>query len=185
MNYLKTHTTGIDIPIQSFQIFMYGALKKVWGISNDTDFDLYGRAHNNPRDSGFVPEAYNGNGGYTELLFNDQKKVGQGFFVAGGNEEYRLGTVTGKVGMVLMLNMKGILGANVTQMQDEQINMQVMKLAAPPRGQYTVTGLVKRIDNIFSEYPQWKDTVKFTDMFPYHCLRIDLSMMYNIYQCGS
>lgn len=187
MVFLKSTFSGIDIPINSFQHFIYFALKKVWGITNDTDFDLYGRARNNPRAGGSVPEVFDGNQGYTEVLFNNTKVVGQGFFVVGDREDYKVGALTTKVALILQLNIKGVNQyanpTNLSKWDDEYINAQVMKQCQMKRAGFFVTGLVKRIDNIFKEYPQWKDTVKFQDMFPYHCLRIEFEVQYSVDQC--
>lgn len=181
MNFTKTIYTGVDIPINGFQKYFYPALKLLWSFQ-DTDFDLYGRARRNPRDNGYVPEVHNSMGNYTELLFNDQKKVGQGFFVV-GDEKYKVGTITSDVSMILMLNAQNLPHVSGNVRGSEFINLDVAKLCNQPRGQWIMKALVKRIENIFTEYPQWKDTIKYRDMFPYHCLRIDFEMMYNIYQC--
>lgn len=187
MVFLKSTFSGIDIPINAFQAYLYAALKKLWGIPNDTDFDLYGRARNNPKEKGSVAEVFDGKAGYTEVLFNDRKLVGQGFFLVGDREDYNVGAMTTKVALILQLNIQGVNKymnpLDLTKWDDEYINAQVMKLCQGKRAGFFVTGLVKRIENIFKEYPQWKDTIKFQDMFPFHCIRIEFEVQYSVDQC--
>lgn len=171
---------------------------KVFGITTQNDptdaaFDLYGRAHNNPRDGGSVPEVLLPpttafpTGEYADVLFDDTKTVGKGFFVVGDRVDYRLGAGIAKAAMILQFNMAGITAGQYNPMHDEQVNQAVMNIVRMPRFGFKFTGLVKRVDNIFKEYPKWKDTVRFSDVYPWHVLRLEFDVLYNIsgvYNCN-
>lgn len=180
MNIPKVNPAGVDISITAYQNYFYGQMKTRFGITDDTAFDLYGRAHNNPRDGGSVPEVLGANGEYFEVLFNDTKTVGQGFWIVGDRVDYLAGSASAKVAMILEYNMNGITGGPYNPMHDEQVNQVLMDIVRRPRFGFVFTALVKRIDNIFREYPKWKDTTKFADMYPWHCLRLEFDLIYNI-----
>lgn len=185
MKYLKDNPAGIDISIQSHQNFFYPAMLKVFGITDDTAFDLYGRAHNNQKGGGSVPEVLIGSN-YTDVLFNDRKAVGQGFYAAGSKVGYSAGSGQASVALILQYTMTGITNGKYTPMHDEQVNQAVMNICRYPKFGFTFTGLVKQVNNIFKEYPQWKDSVKFSDIYPWHVLRLEFDLIYNIsgnYNC--
>lgn len=180
MNFPKPNPAGVDISITAYQNYFYGQMKTRLGIIDDTAFDLYSRAHNNPRDGGSVPEVLLPGGEYFEVLFNDKKIVGQGFWVVGDRVEYAKGGATAKTALILQYTMMGITGGPYNPMQDEQVNQIMMDIVHRPRFGFTFKALEKRIDNIFREYPQWKDTVKFSDIYPWHVLRLEFDTLYSI-----
>lgn len=185
MNHIKDHPAGVDIGIQSHQGYFYPAMLKVFGITDDTAFDLYGRAHNNQRSGGSLPEVLM-EGNYKDVLFNDRKTVGQGFYAVGSKVGYNGGAGQASVALILQYTMTGITGGKYTPMHDEQVNQAVMDIVRRPRYGFMFTGLVKGVDNIFKEYPQWKDAVKFSDIYPWHVLRLEFNLIYNIsgnYNC--
>lgn len=185
MKYIKDSPAGVDISINAHMNFFYSAMLKVFGITDDTSFDLYGRAHNNPKSGGSVPEAQIGSN-YTDVLFNDRKAVGQGFYAVGSKVGYSAGSAQAQVALILQYTMTGITGGRYTPMHDEQVNQAVMDIARRPRFGFVFTGLVKGVNNIFKEYPQWKDSVKFSDIYPWHALRLEFDLIYNIsgnYNC--
>lgn len=179
MKYGKDHPAGIDIAIQAHQNFFYPAMLKVFGITDDTAFDLYGRAHNNNKSGGSLPEVLTGEN-YTDVLFNDRKAVGQGFYAVGPRVRYQAGSGQAQVALILQYTMTGITDGKYNPMHDEQVNQAVMDIARRPRFGFTFTGLVKGVNNIFKEYPQWKDAVKFSDVYPWHVLRLEFDLIYNI-----
>lgn len=187
MKYLKDNPTGVDISIQAHMNMFYPAMLSVFGITDDTAFDLYGRAHNNQKGGGSLPEVLK-DGNYLDVLFNDRKTVGQGFYAVGPKVGYAAGSAKATVALILQYTMTGITGGKYTPMHDEQVNQAVMNICRYPRFGFVFTGLVKEFNNIFKEYPQWRDTVKFSDIYPWHVLRLEFDLIYNIsgiYNCQS
>lgn len=191
MNYPKANPAGVDIAITAQQGYFYPAMKKVFGMTTltdptDTAFDLYGRAHNNPKNKGGAPEVMDPTGQYKEVLFNDRKLVGQGFYIVGPKVGYSAGSAQAQVALIMQYTMSGITGGKYNPMHDEQVNQSVMEIVRRPRFGFVFTGLVKGVDNVFKEYGGWKDTVKFSDMYPWHVLRLEFNLIYNIsgnYNC--
>lgn len=185
MNFPKDNPAGIDISITAHQNYFYPAMKKVFGVTDDSAFDLYARVHNNTRDGGSVPEVLIGSE-YKDVLFNDTKQVGQGFYMVGSKVGYSSGSGQAQVSLILQYTMTGITGGKYSPMHDEQVNQAVMEIARRPRFGFVFTALAKGVDNVFKEYPKWKDAVKFSDIYPWHILRLDFNLIYNIsgnYNC--
>lgn len=190
MNYPKANPAGVDISITAHQNFFYPQMKKAFGMDSTTDpidnaFDLYPRAHNNPKSNGNVPEVLVGSE-YKDVLFNDTKTVGQGFYMVGSKVGYSAGSAQAQVALILQYTMTGITNGKYNPMHDEQVNQAVMEIVRRPKFGFTFTGLVKGVNNVFKEYPQWKDTVKFSDVYPWHVLRLEFDVIYNIsgnYNC--
>lgn len=185
MNYPKQTPAGVDIAITAHQNYFYPAMLKVFGMTDDAAFDLYGRAHHNPKSDGMVPEVLAGSE-YKDVLFNDAKTIGQGFYEVGSRVGYQAGSGQAQVALILQYTMTGITNGKYNPMHDEQVNQAVMEIVRRPRFGFVFTGLVKGVNNIFKEYPQWKDAVKFSDVYPWHVLRLEFNLIYNIsgtYNC--
>lgn len=182
MEYVKESPTGIDIHIQKLQRFLFSELKKTWGITNDVFFDCYGRAYRNQVKDGFIPEAYIGNKEYREILFDDNRKAIT-FFGVGENIRYNHGTATAPVYLIVMVNLAQIKGG-ITR-ADEETHVDVQKLLQPGRSGFEMLEFLTGIENVFKEYSGWraKDGMKYRDMQPFHCFRINLSLTYNIQDC--
>lgn len=182
MEYVKESPTGIDIHIQKLQQFLYPQLKTLWGIADNTAFDCYGRAYRNQVKDGFIPEAYVGNKEYREVLFNDKRKA-ISFFGVGENIRYDHGTATAQVYLIVMVNLSKVKGG-VTR-ADEETHVDVQKLLQPGRSGFEMTGFETGIENVFREYNGWRRDpgMKYRDMQPFHCFRINLSLTYNIQDC--
>lgn len=183
MVYYKTNPVGIDAEIQRLQKFLYDTLKIKWGITNDVDFDLYGRVYRNQTADGFIPEAYKGNANYQEVFVNDAIKA-TGYFGIGDSITYNKGTSTAQVYLVFTVNVAK-LKPSIVHRADEEIRVDVERLLENRRNCCTITSFETGIDNVFKEFSGWrkKEGIKYTDMHPLHCFRINLNLIYNIQDC--
>lgn len=184
---IKTAPKGIDVKIQAYQGFIYDKLLATWGITG-TDYNSYGRAYRNQSEKGYIPEVFTGNSAlsgkdYQEVLFNDRVKV-QSFFGVGETQQFKAGAATAKVFLVFMCNVKE-LKPTIQHRADEEIRNDVEKLCASPRHGFTMTGIITGIDSVFNEYPGVRrdEGMRFRDMHPKHCFRIDFDLLYNIFDC--
>jgi len=182
MEYVKPSPTGVDIHIQKLQRFLYPRLKTLWGIADDVAYDCYGRAYKNQVRDGAIPEAYIGGNEYREVLFDDGRKV-ISFFGVGDSIRYDAGTATAPVSLIFMVNLAQVKGG-ITR-ADEEVHVDVQKLLQPGRSGFAMTSFETGIENVFKEYPGWRRDpgLKYRDMQPFHCFRINLSLSYNIQDC--
>src|SRR5579862_8291602 len=136
MIYVKPSAVGIDVSIQSFQQFTYGRLKKVWGITNDTDYDSFGRIYRNQSKDGYVPENYDGSDEYHDVMMNDKLNA-TSFFGVGEQTTYNAGSTMAKVHWIFGVNLAAIKPGTVRL--DEEIRIDVEKVSVMRRSQFQLT----------------------------------------------
>lgn len=170
----KTKPTGVDIPIQALQNYLYVQLPKIWGIPN-TLYKCYGRIYRNQTPDGYNPEAYNANGEYNDTFFDDTVILNS-VFVVGEIQKYTPGLgMTANVGLIFCLNVAQ-LKPGYAWRADEEVRMDVENLIHVPKFGMKFDGVETGIDNVFKEYSGWakKKGILYMDMHPLHCFRINL-----------
>ena len=180
---------GVDIPVQRFQQFLYPQLKLVWSITTDDDYDCHGRAYKNQTSDGYIPEIFAGVGNdpdqpdYREVLLDDNKSA-LSFFVLGDVTRYDAGNTTATLSLTFLVNVPALKPA-LGYRGDEEIRNDVEKLCQIDRFGFRMTEIVIGVDQVFKEYAGWrkKEGMKFRDMHPYHCFRLNFSTLYDINAC--
>ena len=78
MNYTKENPIGIDAKIQSMQNVLYSELNTKWGLSGGNSLDSYGRVYINNKDGKKIPEFYDQDKEYGNVLVAETSKF---FFI--------------------------------------------------------------------------------------------------------
>lgn len=183
---LKTKPVGVDIPIQHFQQYLYPQLLTTWNLA-DADYTCYGRAYRNQTADGYTPEVYDGSDPqaieYKEVLFDDTLKA-LSFFALGEDVKYDRGDSNAPVALIFMVNVPA-LKPGFTYRADEEIRNDVEKLCQIDRFEFRMTDFITGIDQVFKEYSGWKkkDGVKYRDMHPTHCFRLNFNVLFDINDC--
>lgn len=185
----KTSPVGIDISVQRFQEFLYPQLKTIWGIANDTDYDCHGRAYRNQTVDGYIPEVFVGVGtdpnqpDYKEVLLDDNK-VAMSFFSLGETTRYDTGNANAQLALIFLVNVPE-LKPSIEYRGDEEIRNDVEKLCQIDRFGFRMTDMIMGLDQVFKEYTGWrvKEGMKFRDMHPTHCFRLNFNVLYDINEC--
>ena len=187
MMLVKPSPVGIDIPVQRMQMFLYPSLKKQWNITNDTDYDSYGRAYKNQTADGYSPEVFKGTDAkkidYKEVLYDDNLKA-LSFFLLGDVTKYDSGNSTAPVSLFFLVNVQSLKPA-ATYRADEEIRNDVERLCQNERFGFTMTEMVIGFDQVFREFSGWRKTqgMKYADMHPRHCFRLNFQVLYDINEC--
>jgi len=183
MNYLKTNPVGIDIAVQGFQKVLYSQLKKVWGVTDDTSIDVYGRIYNNPTADGSIPEFYDATtSNYTEVLTDDRLKA-LCFFGIEDQQKYDKGSSAAKAFLIVMLDLSKIKPLITDHRPDEEVRIDVQNICAQPKYGFTFTG-IETGKKIFREYSGFRiEDIKYSDMNQLHYFRINFDLLYNIHDC--
>lgn len=178
--FTKTNPKGVDKPIQAFQQVLYTAMKKIWSINNDTDWDCYGRAYKNQTSDGLTPEVYKGNGEYKDVYWDDSLKV-LSFFNVGESIKFQNLSATAPVGLIMMVRVDA-LKPSTSQRNDEEIRNDIQKFCRINRFTFEMQSFETGIDNVFKEYSGARKTdgMKFRDLHPWHCFRINFNVVFNI-----
>lgn len=177
MNYVKPTVTGIDIPIQKLQTLLYGQILEVWNLE-DAAFNMYGRAYKNQiSDGSYVPEVYVSKNEYKDSFFDDSKAV-TAFFSYDNTKLIGLDT-TAVVSLIFMVNLDKIKPG--TTRNDEEARIDIERICIERNYGFFLTGVQTGIDQVFKEYGI--KSIKYRDMQPWHCFRLNFNITYNIYDC--
>lgn len=180
MLYTKTAPIGIDIPIQKLQVYLHEKLNALWNLPA-AQYQAYGRCYRNQKDNGYVAEGYRGKNEYIDLYLDDRYQA-LSFFGVGEKIEYKIGN-SADVHLVYFVNVQAI--KSLLHRGDEEVRKDVQNLVESGIYGFTFSGIRLGIDNVLEEYPgSVRDKgLKFRDMHPFHCFRLDFSINYNINRC--
>jgi len=178
----KQNPVGIDKCIESLNRDMHDYLIKAWGIKNHQDmYKAYGRVYRNAKESGYVPEFYDGNGEYSETLLDD--KINALSFFGIDNMTTANNATQRKVNVhfVVIVNLEELM-SNVKHRADVEIQKAVDDvLQIGSYGFIIKSGPITGIERVFEEYPGMnRDSIKYkADMYPWHCFRYNLELTYS------
>lgn len=176
MNFAKPTVTGIDIPIQKLQTLLYDRVKTLWSVTDST-FNMYGRAYRNQLQNGYAPEVYVGKDEYKDSYFDDTL-AGSAFF-AYENTKLNGVDTTAVVSLIMMVNLAKIKPGTVRN--DEEARVDIERICLERNYGFFLTGIVTGIDQVFKEYGT--KSIKYRDMHPWHCFRLNFNITYNINDC--
>jgi len=175
----RDNPTGMDAHFANVQNHIYSRLKTAWGISNDIDYDCYGRVYRNKKDSQYVAELYTGNGEYRDIYWDD-KKAAISWFGTGSTISFDVKNKI-PVHLVFFVNLKK-LKPNIQHRADEEVRMDVQKLFGKSLHGFAFESVELWLENVLKEYPGSRRDKSLTavDMEPVHCFRINLSLIYGL-----
>lgn len=178
----KSNPVGVDAAIKPIQEKLHTALLALWGIQSSS-FMCYPRCHRNKTDDGFTADWYVGKNEYKTAYWDDTKAV-VSFF--GISDEFEIGEAnTAKVHLVMFVNMEKVK-PSATDRPDEEIRTEVLNILDAGLASSPVRSVELTIENALREYPGSirDERLKFVDMNPVHCFRVNLELMYpNINNC--
>ena len=179
MNIIKINPVGIDGHIQDVQIYLYNKLKKLWNFS-DKEFNMFGRCYRNQTEDGYTPEVYVGNNEYKDVYWDDSLK-GMAFFGIKDDGIIDAASLIADCYLIFMVNLSKLISS--VQRQDEEVRLTVEELMLAWNAGFKPTGWTTGLDKTFAEYTGWKkeNGIKFRDLYPYHCFRINFKILYNVY----
>jgi hypothetical protein len=171
MLYLKESPMGIDIPIQRIQNRINATLIKTWGL-RDGEYNCFGRVYRNQRENAYIPEVYVGNSEYRETFYDDRVPA-TSFFSVSEIAKGDLGWLTSNISLIFCVNLERIK-PNIRHRADEEAHFDVLGAF---QGLAEVESVITGISNVFRDFSA--QSIKFTDMHPFHCFRINMSVGYN------
>jgi hypothetical protein len=174
--------SGIDIPIQRFQSFMYQQIiTKILNVSEvDLRYKCYGRCYRNNSKEGYIPELFQGGKEYKPLFYDDSMWI-VSFFGIGENTSVSDTGALNSVHLIFWMNLSkfdGLVGAG--DRFDENIRVKLYDLFSTQRFGFNLTGVELGWENVYREYPGFlKNNDKYRDMHPYHAFRFNFNLNYN------
>lgn len=185
-----TDPVGIDAYIQKLQIKLHSELCTTWDLSPDCENDLsakyqaYGRAYRNATDNGYVAEVFTGGKDYKEVYWDDTLYA-ISFFGLGSTIE-RNTMNKADVHLVFFADLSK-LKPDVTHRADEEVRKDVLDIIGRYSFGFTVLSTEMWLQNVLKEYPGSlrDERLKYVDMHPVHCFRINMTVNYNPNYCST
>jgi len=186
MLYTKVSPVGVDIPIQKLQVYLHDKLLVKWGLQT-ADYQAYGRCYRNQKEAGYVAEVYVGSNEYKEVYLDD-RIAALSFFGLSGDIDHTI-TNTADVHLIYWVNIKRLKPA-IAHRADEEVRKDVQVLVDNGYQGFQFAGIRLGIESVHQEYRGTVmaaqanlDTLKYRDMHPFHCFRLDFKVNYNINRC--
>jgi hypothetical protein len=178
----KTDPVGIDIPVQLFQSYIHSALLTKWNITDE--YLSYARASRNKTDDGYIAEVLEAGNSYKEVYW-DARQHAVSFFGTSARTLNDNGTLQTDVHLVFFVDVKKIKPA-ITHRADEEIRKDVINACGSGMFGFEFEGFETGLENVLREYPGSRrdDRLKFVDMQPGHCFRLNFSITYDINNCS-
>lgn len=174
----KTNPVGIDVAIQKLQTFLHNKLTGVVLWNNATTYKCYGRCYRNKKDTGYIAENYEGGIEYKEVYWDDSLSAVSFFGVSGQIKHDIKEQVS--VHLVFFVNLKKLKPA-INHRADEEVHKDILQLIGNTLFDFEYTGMEFSIENVLREYPGSRrdDWLKFVDMHPVHCFRLNFDLVYD------
>lgn len=145
--------------------------------------DGYGRIYKNKKGGKNIPEAYMGNGDYSDTFYNDVK-IANFFFIVDDKADTDDEVVfTAETKIVFNLNLEYCLRQRSDRM-DALAHKQVLEVLRPMsrRGKFNITGYETGLDNVFSGFDIKR--IDKDDLQPLHSFAVIVDLNYYLTDCN-
>lgn len=181
----KPNPTGIDAPINQLQELLYDRLLKVWNKGRNSQdliqWNSYARCYRNRAEDGYVAELYDGGNQYKEVYWDDSLDVvsffGQSVDIASDMQ------LRNQIHLVFFANITRLKNTDDYRL-DEEVRNDVLKVVGDGWYGMEVENVELSLDRCLREYPgsRREDRLKYVDMQPIHCFRINFKAAYDLGQ---
>lgn len=184
----KTNPVGLDFYIQKLQTRLHTILLDAdhWNLADPTKYKAYGRCHRNKTTDGYIAENYEGGNEYKEVFWDDTL-IALSFFGI-GNSGIKAGTINSEadIHFVMFANLSKLAlkdddNNTIAHRADEEIRKMITDIIGKHSFGFTYVSTELWVENVLREYSGSRrdQRLKFLDMHPVHCFRINLKLVYN------
>lgn len=182
----KTNPSGLNWYVQQLQTKIHDRLVGAsgWNLADATKYKAYGLCHRNKTDDGYVAENYEGGNEYREVYFDDTLTAISFFGITGRIT----GAINSEADVHLIffvdlskLTLEDFRGTTIEHRADEEVRKSVLSIIGKNSNGFEVQSVELWLENVLREYPGSRrdDRLKFIDIHPVHCFRINLKLFYN------
>lgn len=170
MNNLKVSPVGIDVAINDFQTHLFNAV----GIP---EWEMYPRVYHNPRKDSMIPEFYNGDNEYVEVMYNDDY-IMSSFFITDTDRDLIIdGHGESNVSLIVQADLRELY-PSITHRADEELTnlIHVKSNSFIPSSWFTLESASFTIDKVYREFD--KTRITFDDMSNRYVARFEYKVRY-------
>jgi hypothetical protein len=182
----KTNPAGIDFYVQQLQTKLHTILIDAdhWNLADATKYECYGRCYRNKTKDGYIAEVYTSANDYKEVYWNDTLTV-LSFFGMSNNIQKGVQNQA-DVHLVLFADLSKLAlkdkdDNTISHRADEELRLMVQNVIGKNSYGFEFISIDLWLENVLREYPGSRrdDRLKYVDMHPVHCFRINLKLTYN------
>lgn len=174
----KTYPIGIDKIVDAIQVKLDEST-----FFSGTDWDNFPRAYKNPkhvRTNGYMPEVYDGNGEYKEVLMNDKMTL-TSFFVAGDQRPYSNTNMTSDLSLIVQCSDLDEIFPSIEHRADEELIHKFLNILNVVPG-IKITNIETSISEVYKEF-DIRDLI-FDDMGSFFVFRVNMSTSFGLACCN-
>lgn len=175
----RTQLVGVDKPIDGLQRYVFKHVLDEFGAVNDLQYTSYSRVYRNLSAAGkVIPEAYMGNGNYSENFHDDKLDILSFFDVS---EQVKFdGRFIVDVSQIYMVNLSRLNPSD--DRADEVVRMKIYRIVEHGMNfGMLLKGFDHGIKRTFADYDQ--EVIKHTNLHPFHCFKFNFEVQYLIKNC--
>lgn len=167
----KPSPVALDKQIDYFQAAMFTAI----GFS---DWESLHRVYLNPKGRGLIPEAFETDGEYKEVFYNDNFNVSS-FFLASEIRTFDGGYTGVDVAWIFACDLEELYPLITTHRADEEFanKVQLESENYSDSDMFAFTGVESGIETVYREFI--KDQITFDDMSNQHVRRFNFRVKYS------
>jgi hypothetical protein len=146
--------------------------------TQNSKYQCYGRAYRNKTDDGYIAEVYTGSKEYREVYWDDSLNA-ISFFGTNGTIE-RTVLSSAEVHLVFFVDLSKVK-PDITHRADEEVRDEIEAIVGSFTGGFVLKSIELWLENVLREYhgSRRDDRLKYVDMHPVHCFRMNLSINYD------
>ena len=172
---VRNNIKGIDFQIDKLQRYLHDKLLTAWNMDTSM-YKCYPRCYRNQKQDGYVPETHDGKD-YNDVFVDDRLWVVSFFGNSNVMETDNDGNAKSNVHLVFFVDLSKIKQGS--EVQDEAARMDVFKILNLRLYGFNPISIVTGVDAVFAEYNGGKGKLYGRDMYPFHCFRFNLELIYD------
>lgn len=166
----KTNPVGVDVPIDGFQSYLYGAL----GLS---DFEMYPRVYHTPHGSQSIPEHYEGDNEYDRVMYDDTHDMSSFFITTTDREIDSKGLATTEIALIIQADLP-VLYPSILHRADEELTNAIHQNSNTYtlKAWFKLERVIHTIDKVYREFD--KSQIRQTDISNRFVARFEYKVRY-------
>jgi hypothetical protein len=182
----RTNPVGLSKKVQDMQTYLHGQLLKKWNLETTPNvYHCHGLCYRNRRAGGYIAEVYVGNDEYKEVYWDDALHA-ISFFGVSERFEFEEQS-TSDIHLVFFVNVAK-LKPTIAHRADEEIRADVESVFQGGAFGFELEDTELWLENVLREYQAslisqdalGNEKLKYVDMHPVHCFRINLKAFFDI-----
>lgn len=180
----KSNPIGVDKVVDRLQVAIYNFLISTYSF---TEYESYPRCYKNYKDGNVIPEMYNLNGNYSEVLFDDKFNLTSFFLVSDESDRENVDIVSQDVSIIFQGLLNKLFPA-IAHRADEELKAAIYNALVACGQEDYLTSIETGVDKVYGDLRLLGDLenrVRLDDISNFNVIRFNLKVNYDIDPCNT